>query len=86
VHFFVAIANRFAIVRTSPVINQLLKMNTPHYNKSALENAVNPHIEIVHEWIGKDGKQYRDYKVWLNEGWSRSFMQVKESHGWVGLY
>ena len=60
--------------------------NTAHYNKTALENAISPTLDITGSWVGKDGKNYRTYRYWLNEGWSQSFMQVQEAWGWTPAY
>jgi hypothetical protein len=56
------------------------------YTRTALENAIAPAIDITGQWTGQDGKSYRSFRYWLNEGWSQSFMQVQESFGWVTLY
>ncbi len=55
-------------------------------NRAALENAIAPAINITGTWTGNDGKTYRSFRYWLNEGWSQSFMQVQEITGWVTLY
>ena len=55
-------------------------------NRTALENAIAPAIKITGTWTGNDGKTYRSFRYWLNEGWSQSFMQVQEITGWVTLY
>lgn len=55
-------------------------------NRTALENAIAPAINITGTWTGNDGKTYRSFRYWLNEGWSQSFMQVQEITGWVTLY
>jgi hypothetical protein len=49
---------------------------------SATQNAADPKIQIEMEWTGKSGKSYRSFRIWQNEGWSRSFMQVLTESGW----
>ena len=63
---------------------QSLRMSNT--NRTALENAIAPAINITGTWTGNDGKTYRSFRYWLNEGWSQSFMQVQEITGWVTLY
>ena len=53
---------------------------------TALENAIAPATNVSDTWTGKDGKTYRSFQYWQNEGWSQSFIQVHESHGWETLY
>ena len=36
-------------------------------------------------WIGQDGKEWRNVKYWLGDGWSASFLQYKDVSGeWFG--
>ena len=63
---------------------QSLRMSNT--NRTALENAIAPAINITGTWTGNDGKTYRSFRYWLNEGWSQSFVQVQEITGWVTLY
>jgi hypothetical protein len=53
---------------------------------NATANAIAPKTSVSATWTGKDGKTYRSFQYWQTEGWSQSFIQVHESHGWVTLY
>jgi hypothetical protein len=55
-------------------------------NMSALQNAASPKIDTSKPWMGQDGKSYRSFQIWQNEGWSQSFLQVMTERGWVTLY
>lgn len=52
--------------------------------RTALQNSVEPQVSVSSEWQGKDAK-YREYKIWQNEGWSRSFLQKLTVNGWKGV-
>jgi len=53
--------------------------------KTATENAVNPTIEYSEVW-NKNNELYRTFKIWMTEGWSKSFLQQFVGGGWKTLY
>lgn len=54
---------------------------------TATANAITPKVQIENEWTGKDGRKFRSFRYWMNEGWSQSFLQeFTEVTGWRTLY